>query len=73
MASDLAFNAEQIRSLREGLGLSQQEFAERIGVSKQAVSQWEAGVTAPSIENLLRVVNVTGAKLESFFAGARAS
>jgi len=68
----LTFKPDQIRALREGLGDNQQEFAQRVGVSKQAVSQWESGATEPTIENLLRMVNVTGAKLESFFAEAAA-
>jgi transcriptional regulator with XRE-family HTH domain len=68
MASTLTFRgAEQIRALREGLGYTQQELAERVGVSKQALSQWENGETEPSIGNLLKLVNLTGAKLDSFF------
>jgi transcriptional regulator with XRE-family HTH domain len=66
----LKFNAVRIRALREGLGDTQQEFAERLGVTKQAVSSWENGETAPNLENLLRIVNVTGARLESFFVAA---
>ena len=63
----LAFNPDQIRALRDGLGLTQQGFAVRVGVTKQAISQWEAGRSEPSVENLLRIVNATGARLESFF------
>lgn len=67
MNTVLSFKPDQIRGLREGLGLSQQEFADRIGVTKQAVSSWETGASSPSIENLLRMVNACGAKLDSFF------
>jgi transcriptional regulator with XRE-family HTH domain len=66
----LTFNPDQIRALREGLGLSQAEMADRINVTKQAVSSWELGDSVPSIDNLLRFVNVTGAKLDSFFVEA---
>jgi len=70
MTVPVSFRAGQIRDLREGLGLSQQEFADRIGVTKQSVSSWETGTSEPSIENLLKIVNVTGAKLDSFFVEA---
>ena len=37
--------AERIQSLRKASGISQEELAERIGVSRQAVSKWEGGVS----------------------------
>lgn len=33
----------QIKALREGMHLSQVEFAERVGVSERTVQNWEAG------------------------------
>ena len=41
-----------ITSLREALGLTQQEMAERIGVDKMTVSRWERGTLRPSPESL---------------------
>ena len=43
---------EKIVSLRKKKGLSQQDLAEALNVSRQAVSRWETGVTIPSSENL---------------------
>lgn len=36
---------KRIGSLRKGLGYSQAKFAEILGVSSQAVSKWETGVS----------------------------
>ncbi|WP_274540117.1 methyltransferase domain-containing protein [Clostridium thermosuccinogenes] len=41
--------------LRKNLGYSQAEFAEILGVSTQAVSKWETGLTLPDIEVLLNI------------------
>ena len=43
---------EKLIRLREKAGLSQAELAEQLGVSRQAVSQWEDGDTFPSLEKL---------------------
>ena len=39
--------------LRRKAGLSQEDFAERLGVSRQAVSKWERGEAYPDTENLI--------------------
>ncbi len=43
---------EKLISLRKERGLSQLKLAEKIGVSRQAISRWEAGIVVPSTENL---------------------
>lgn len=48
----------QLRKLREAAGLTQRELGNRIGVSGQAVSQWETGVKRPSVENLTKLADV---------------
>lgn len=46
---------EKFAKLRKGLGLSQEELAEALGVSRQAVSKWETGQSTPDLENLVRL------------------
>ena len=44
--------AENLYALRRKSGLSQEQLAEKIGVSRQAVSKWEGGQSTPELEKL---------------------
>lgn len=44
--------SEKIYQLRRKSGLSQEQLAEKIGVSRQAVSKWEGGQSVPDLDNL---------------------
>lgn len=44
--------AHNLKALREALRLNQSEFAKRIFVTQGAVSQWENGRTAPTVDQL---------------------
>lgn len=41
------WDAEQVRELRETLGLTQQQLAGELGVRQQTVSEWETGLYRP--------------------------
>lgn len=43
---------EKIRKVRKCLGFSQEEFAFRVGVTKQTVSSWELGSAQPGIDKI---------------------
>lgn len=45
--------ANRIQTLRKMKGLSQEELAEKTGVSRQAVSKWESGQSAPDLDRLM--------------------
>ena len=54
--------ADKIILLRKRQGLSQEELAERMDVTRQAVSKWESGQSAPDLERVLllsRIFEVT--------------
>lgn len=46
---------DRIQNLRKSKGLSQEELADQIGVSRQAVSKWESEQSAPDIEKIIRM------------------
>ena len=49
---------EKIKSLRKGLGMSQEKLAELMGISRQAVAKWENGQSAPSTANLFKLAEM---------------
>lgn len=54
--------AKRLFEYRKANGFSQEELAEKIGVSRQAISKWERGESSPDTENLIalsRLYNVT--------------
>jgi transcriptional regulator with XRE-family HTH domain len=42
--------AQEIKTLRNKLGLSQRQFAKRLGVKRQTVACWESGIRTPSLK-----------------------
>lgn len=48
---------EQIRDLRTAKNLSQVQLAERLGVTKQSVSNWENNNILPSVDMLKHIAN----------------
>ena len=50
--------SERIRSLRLANSLSQVELADKLGVTKQSVSNWENDNIQPSIDMLIKIASV---------------
>lgn len=48
---------DRIQSLRKARGISQEELADKIGVSRQAVSKWESEQNTPDIEKVILLSN----------------
>ena len=49
---------EQIKHYRKQAGLSQEKMAEKIGVSRQAITKWENGTGTPDIANLIAIADL---------------
>ena len=56
---------EKLTTLRKGAGMSQEELAEKLEVSRQAVSRWEAGNTLPDAGNLLRLSDLFSVSVDA--------
>lgn len=49
--------SENLRSLREEAGLTQQDLADRLQTTQRKVSYWESGKVEPDLENLWRLAD----------------
>ena len=56
--------ANKLVKLRKQLGLSQEGLAEKIGVSRQAVSKWERSESSPDTENLIALSKIYGVSID---------
>lgn len=52
--------AEKIMQLRKQNGWSQEELAEKLGVSRQAVSKWESAASVPDLNRILQMSDLFG-------------
>ena len=62
--------AEKIKAARKRAGLSQQELADQLYVSRSAVAKWESDKGLPDIENLKAIAKLFGMTLDEL-AGER--
>ena len=60
--------SQKLKELRKKQGLTQLELAERLFVSRQAISGWEAGTSRPSTENLQSLSRLFNIPLETLLA-----
>ncbi len=61
----------RIAALRAAKGLSQEELARRMEVSRQSVSKWETDASVPELDKLLRLSEVFGVSLDSLVKDAQ--
>ncbi|MBO4769214.1 MAG: helix-turn-helix transcriptional regulator, partial [Clostridia bacterium] len=58
---------ENIRNYRKRNGLTQQEFADRLGVSYQSVSRWENSITYPDLEFIPSIAELLAVTVDELF------
>lgn len=61
--------ADRIQKLRKSKGISQEELADRTGVSRQAVSKWESGQSSPDLEKIILLSDYFGTTTDYLLKG----
>ena len=60
-----------IKALRKKLHLTQEQFADKIGVSSQAVSKWENNLSCPDISVLPKLSEILGITVDELLSGKK--
>lgn len=63
---ELSYNIQRLRKMN---GLSQEELAEAVDVSRQAVAKWESGQCYPDINRLIIISNIFNVTLDELVKG----
>lgn len=59
----------QIKERRQALGLSQEELAQRLYVSRVTISHWETNRTLPDVQSMLLLANLFGTTIDELVKG----
>jgi len=62
--------SDRLKTARIGHGLSQEELADKLGVSNGAVGNWETGPTIPRPQMLRKIEDLLGVKIETLLSGS---
>ena len=60
----MAISFNQLKFYRKQAGYTQEQIAEKIGVSRQAVAKWESGESMPDIESCIRLADFYGTTVD---------
>ena len=62
--------SEKLKEIRKNEGLSQEQLAEKIGVSRQAITKWETGKGLPDVENMVIIAEIFKTTLDELLRGS---
>lgn len=65
--------ADRIQKLRKEKGISQEELAQNLGVSRQAVSKWESGQSLPDLDKVIGMSDFLGVSTDYLLKGTEPS
>ncbi|MGE4542709.1 MAG: helix-turn-helix domain-containing protein [Pedobacter sp.] len=63
---------KRIRQIRSGLGLTQKDFGEKLGVAISSISAYEKGETSPSFETVVKIAKLGQVGLDELLTGGDA-
>lgn len=61
----------QLKKLRTNLGMSQEDVAGKLYISRQAVSRWESGDATPDMSNLVKLAEIFDCSLDTIVLGIK--
>lgn len=61
--------AERLQELRKKAGYSQEQVAEMLGISRQAISKWESGQGNPEIDNVVKLTEIYNVSADYILLG----
>lgn len=61
----MRFDRNNLKMYRKRSGLTQEQLAEKIGVSRQSVAKWERGDSLPDIENVIALADLYEVTIDS--------
>lgn len=61
----------KISQLRKLSGMTQEQLAEKLNVSRQTISKWESGGTTPDLESMVKVSKIFQVSLDDLLLGGR--
>ena len=61
---------ENLRFLRTESGMTQEQFAEKLEVTRQSVSKWESDNGFPELEKILQISRMFGCDLDTLLQGS---
>ena len=59
--------AGKLKTLRKQSGMSQEKLAEKLGVSRQAITKWETGSGIPDIENIMAISSLFNISIDELW------
>ena len=63
--------AEKLKTIRKQAGMSQEQLAEKLGVSRQAVTKWETDAGIPDIPNIMAISALFGISIDELLSNER--
>lgn len=63
--------AGKLKTLRKQSGMSQEKLAEKLGVSRQAITKWETGSGIPDIENIMAISSLFNISIDELLGNEK--
>ena len=65
--------SKHIKRIRQERGLTQEQLAEKMHLSRQAISSWETGKTSPDIDSLLALADILDTDVMELLYGEKST